>query len=147
MIQVDVELASATLAAPDVDDLETWAREALRGLRDQAELAIRVVDVPESARLNEDYRGKQGATNVLSFPADLPAGELAHVLGDIVVCGPVVEAEAREQGKPGEAHWAHMIVHGVLHLLGYDHQQAGQAEEMEKLEAAILARLGYPDPY
>jgi probable rRNA maturation factor len=106
-----------------------------------------VVDEAESATLNAQYRGKQGPTNVLSFGFDSPPGVDVPLLGDLVICAPVVVREALEQGKPGQAHWAHMTIHGVLHLLGYDHQTPEQAQIMEALEIAALADLGYADPY
>jgi len=105
------------------------------------------VDAAESQALNRRFRGKDRPTNVLSFPADLPPELELPLLGDLVVCREVVEAEAAEQGKPAEAHWAHMVVHGTLHLLGYDHETAEGAEAMEALEAEILSEFGWPDPY
>ncbi len=128
--------------------LEAWAGAVLVGRRDHAEMTIRIVDEAEGAELNLSYRGKQGPTNVLSFPFDPPPGidDLA-LIGDLVICAPVVEREAAKQGKPVEAHWAHMVVHGTLHLLGYDHQSEGQAVEMEALETEILQGLGFSAPY
>jgi probable rRNA maturation factor len=111
------------------------------------ELVVRIVDEAESAALNDRYRGKPEPTNVLSFPCESPPGLALPHLGDLVICAPVVEREAREQGKPSEAHWAHMLVHGLLHLRGYDHQNEAEAETMEALESAILGQLGYPNPY
>jgi len=108
---------------------------------------VRLVDAPEMASLNKTYRGKDGPTNVLSFPADLPPDLDLPLLGDIVICAPVVAAEAREQHKSPDAHWAHMAVHGTLHLLGYDHLDENEAITMEALESAILADLHYPCPY
>ena len=147
MIDVTVQFATENSEPPEQETFVRWVRESLTGIRDHAELAIRIVDEAESARLNETYRDKSGPTNVLSFPAELPAAVDLPQLGDIIICASVVDKEAREQGKPSEAHWAHMVVHGLLHLLGYDHQQEKQATEMEKFEAEILGRLGYPDPY
>ena len=118
------------------------------------EVAVCIVDEQTSAELNQRYRDKSGPTNVLSFPAlaegDLPealAAELTSELGDLVICAAVVQREAEEQGKSLEAHWAHMIVHGVLHLLGFDHIQTSDAEQMEAQEIEILQKMGYPDPY
>lgn len=111
-----------------------------------AELSLRIIDEEESASLNKQYRGRDYATNVLSFPADANMPGF-WVLGDLAVCSAVVEREARQQGKSAEAHWTHMIVHGVLHLLGYDHIKDDEAEVMEMLERRVLARLGYDDPY
>jgi probable rRNA maturation factor len=131
--------------------MRRWVRSALAaGVR--GELTVRIVDAGESAALNSRYRGKRGPTNVLSFPADEsepPAAAAEELLpfGDLVVCAEVVEREAREQGKPLAAHWAHMLVHGALHLQGYDHEQAREAGLMEARERALLAKLGFPDPY
>ena len=144
---VSVDNASHEPGVPGEAELGRWAAAALAGRRDGAELAIRIVDEAESARLNATYRHKQGATNVLSFPAELPAAVPLPLLGDLVICAPVVTREAREQGKAPAAHWAHLVVHGCLHLLGYDHEQEAEAEEMESLEREILAGMGYPDPY
>lgn len=146
-IQVDVEDASGALAVPAQADLVRWAAAALAERVPGAELSIRIVGDAESAELNGRYRHKQGPTNVLSFPAELPPGVPLKTLGDLVICAPVVAREAREQGKLPEAHWAHMVVHGCLHLAGFDHENEAQAAEMEPLETAILAGLGYPDPY
>ncbi|MEW6354358.1 MAG: rRNA maturation RNase YbeY [Pseudomonadota bacterium] len=125
-----------------------WAAAALGDAR--AEVTVRIVDADESAALNQTYRHKSGPTNVLSFPFEAPVTARAtarRYLGDIVICAPVVEREARVQHKSREAHWAHMLVHGCLHLLGHDHQHEDQAQIMEALETRILASLGYPDPY
>lgn len=126
---------------------ERWAAAALVGERDAAELSLRVVDAAEGAELNQTYRRRPGPTNVLSFPCDSPPGIEPPLLGDVVICASVVAREAREQGKPAAAHWAHMTVHGILHLLGYDHETPAEAEVMERREARILAGLGYADPY
>jgi probable rRNA maturation factor len=144
---LDIQRASAGPGIPGDDAFERWVRAALADRSLDAELSLRVVDADEITRLNRDYRGGDYATNVLSFPADLPPElELPH-LGDIVICAPVVAREAAEQGKAAEAHWAHMVVHGTLHLLGHDHVDDSEAEAMEALETAILAALDYPDPY
>ena len=144
---VSVDNASRETGVPAEAELSRWAAAALAGRRAGAELAIRIVDEAEGAELNATYRHKQGATNVLSFPARLPPGVPLALLGDLVICAPVVAREAREQGKAPEAHWAHLVVHGCLHLLGYDHDDEAEAQEMESLERAILAGMGYPDPY
>ena len=115
--------------------------------RKATELSIRIVDIAEGRALNRDYRGKDYATNVLSFPAELPPGVSLPLIGDLAICAPVVAREAAEQGKDPRDHWAHMTVHGVLHLLGYDHIQDSEAEAMEALETRILAGLGIADPY
>jgi len=129
--------------APGPKSLRAWATLAA-GDRN-AVLGIRVVGTHESRTLNEHWRGRAGATNVLSFPAARTPGR--SQLGDIVVCAPVVAREAREQGKALRAHWAHMIIHGTLHLLGFDHLRAAEARRMEGRERALLARLGIEDPY
>ena len=146
-ISVGVEDVSGAPGVPALEKFLRWAEAALRGRRPDAELSIRIVGEAESAELNSRYRGKSGATNVLSFPTELPAGVPLMLLGDLVICAPVVAREAAAQGKASEAHWAHMVVHGCLHLAGYDHEDEAQAAEMEPLETAILAQLGYPDPY
>ena len=128
-----------------------WIRAALGTDVQGAEVTVRVVDAEEAQQLNRDYRGKDYATNVLSFPAELPEGLPKGVklplLGDLVLCAPVIAREAREQGKPLPAHYAHLTVHGTLHLLGWDHEDAREAEAMEQLEREILASMGLPDPY
>ncbi|MEX2149855.1 MAG: rRNA maturation RNase YbeY [Steroidobacteraceae bacterium] len=129
--------------APAPSSLRAWAA-LVAGDRD-AELGIRVVGSGESGALNRRWRGRAGATNVLSFPSAPTPGR--RQLGDIVVCAPVVAREAREQGKALRAHWAHMIVHGTLHLLGFDHVRTADARRMERRERALLARLGIKDPY
>ena len=127
--------------------LELWIRAALDTRRNDAEIALRIVDEAEIAELNREYRGKDYATNVLSFPADLPPELNLPHLGDIVVCAQIVEREAAAQHKTPEAHWAHMVVHGTLHLLGYDHIDDDEADAMEQLEIDILRTLNYPNPY
>ncbi|HET7307722.1 MAG TPA: rRNA maturation RNase YbeY [Gammaproteobacteria bacterium] len=134
-------------AAPSETDFSRWVAAALAGRREDAEVAIRIVGTDEGAALNRRYRNREGPTNVLSFPAELPPGVDLPLIGDLVICGPVVAAEAVEQGKPVEAHWAHLTVHGILHLIGFDHQNDTEADEMEGMEIVILAELGYPDPY
>lgn len=133
--------------APGDEVFDHAARAALAGRCDTAELCVRVVDQAESAELNQRYRDKQGPTNVLSFPcdADLPDG--AVPLGDLVICAGVVMKEAADQNKCLNDHWQHLVVHGVLHLLGYDHIGDDEAEIMESEERAVLARLGIADPY
>lgn len=132
---------------PSAADFEHWVEAALEGRREDWELGIRLVDAAESQQLNQQYRGKDRPTNVLSFPADLPAGVVLPLLGDLVICAPVVIKEAEAQRKLAMAHWAHLTVHGVLHLLGFDHMTDAQAEAMEAEERKILDQLGYADPY
>jgi probable rRNA maturation factor len=143
-MRVDLDIATAK-SVPATALFQRWAEAA--GPAGPAEVSIRIVDIPESARLNQVYRHKSGPTNVLSFPFEVPAGVPNELLGDLAICAPVVEREAKEQGKSAEAHWAHMVVHGILHLRGYDHDEDAEAERMEALEAEIMARLGYPNPY
>jgi probable rRNA maturation factor len=147
-LELDLQIALDLPGLPTAADLRRWAEAALAGAdyRQDAELTIRVVDEAESTALNEGYRHKQGPTNVLSFPVETPPEAESALLGDVVICAPVVLREAVVQGKTPEAHWAHLVAHGVLHLLGYDHDEE-QAEAMESLEIRILAGLGYPDPY
>jgi probable rRNA maturation factor len=145
-VEVDIQLATAT-DCPSGRRLREWTRRALAGRREDAQLTVRVVDVAEMTTLNETYRGKPGPTNVLSFPCDTIPGVDLPLLGDVVICAPVVAREAAEQGKAAEAHWAHMVVHGVLHLLGYDHVTDQQAQAMEDQEVAILEGMGFGDPY
>jgi len=135
-----VQYAVKPESAPTRAQLRKWA---LAALEQDAEVTLRLVDEPESRALNHDYRGKDCATNVLTFPlADEPV-----LMGDIVLCAPLVAQEAAAQKKAVEAHYAHLVVHGVLHLQGYDHETGSEAERMEAVETHILAKLGYPDPY
>ncbi len=145
-LRVTVQRATRLRKLPADADFTRWVRAALRG-RGAAELVIRIVDATEGRRLNRRWRGKDRATNVLSFPAGLPVGVALPLLGDLVICAPAVAREAAEQGKTLAAHWAHLTVHGTLHLLGYDHATEAQAVVMEPLETAILGTLGFPDPY
>ena len=147
-LHVDIQAASSE-PAPEEGDIRRWIAAALDGqsTRDEVEITVRLVDAAEMSTLNESYRGKPGPTNVLSFPADLPSELALPLLGDIVICAPVVRAEAVEQGKHPEAHWAHMTIHGTLHLLGYDHLEEEEATTMEALESVILTGLNYRCPY
>jgi probable rRNA maturation factor len=145
-LRVDVARRT-TDRAPGARLLVTWASAAL-GLRATgAEIALQVVSAATSRRLNHRYRGKDEPTNVLSFPASAPPGATPRPLGDIVVCPAVLKREARAQGKSERAHWAHLVVHGTLHLVGYDHQNGADASRMERREIAVLRRLGFPNPY
>ena len=146
-IEIDLQLASEANSLPTQAQLQCWAEQALKGRRAEAELTIRIVDDAESRQLNHDYRGKDKPTNVLSFPFEAPDGIDIDLLGDLVICAPVVEREAIEQQKALSDHWAHMLIHGILHLLGYDHISDAEANEMESLETALLADLGIADPY
>ncbi len=145
---VDLQLAcDNTEALPLESDLTLWFSETVKAFRPQAEVTIRLVDEAESQALNRDYRHKDKPTNVLSFPFEVPEGIELDLLGDLVICRQVVEREAKEQNKDLSAHWAHMVVHGSLHLLGYDHIEDEQAQEMESLEIAIMQSLGFTNPY
>jgi len=145
-IDLDIQRATEFTPLPDDDQFELWATVALQG-RGDAELTIRLVDSEESRQLNATYRGKDSPTNVLSFPAEVPAEVDLPLLGDIVICAPLVDEEARQQGKSAEAHWAHLTIHGILHLLGYDHQEEKQAADMEALEVRLLAAIEIGNPY
>ena len=144
---IDIQIASDSQRLPSEQDFQQWAEAAVGSHRDEAEISLRIVDTEEGAELNQQWRQKQGPTNVLSFPSELPAELELPLLGDLVVCAPVVEREAGEQKKSLQAHWAHMIIHGTLHLLGYDHIDDSEAEAMEALETEIVKSLGFPDPY
>ncbi len=147
-VELDLQLASNAAGIPSQQQLQDWCQLALQQRQGSSELTVRIVDTEEAQELNLRWRGKDYATNVLSFPADIPDGILdIPLLGDLVICAPVVNKEAQEQHKPALAHWAHMVIHGCLHLLGYDHIEDNEAEIMEQLERQLLAKLGYPDPY
>jgi len=147
-LTLDLQIASRAKDIPARADFLRWAGAALAGRRKKTALTVRVVGAPESRGLNATYRGKDRPTNVLSFPFQAPPGiEPPPLLGDLVICASVVNREARSQGKAAEAHWAHMVVHGVLHLLGYDHRDDEEAAVMEGLEKRVLAGLHFPDPY
>jgi len=147
-LQVEVVVADRRPWAPSAKRMALWAAATAGARGRHGEMAIRIVGKRESRRLNAHWRGKDYATNVLSFPVEgLPAVVRPRPLGDLVICAPVVAAEALEQGKTQTAHWAHLVVHGVLHLLGHDHEQDTEAVRMERLERRILAGLGFPDPY
>ncbi|NII71605.1 putative rRNA maturation factor [Dyella sp. SG562] len=148
-LALSVGYAAPRAGVPASASFRRWVEAALRGAkrRKATELSIRIVDAKEGRALNRDYRGKDYATNVLSFPAELPPGVALPLIGDLAICAPVVAREAAEQGKAPRDHWAHMTVHGVLHLLGYDHLEDAEAEAMEALETRILAGLGIADPY
>lgn len=147
MPEVDVQIATADENIPSEEDFRSWVAAALPADKLNSELTIRVVGFDESRSLNAQYRQKDKPTNVLSFPSELPPELQIPLLGDLVICAGVVEREALEQGKTLLAHWAHMVVHGTLHLLGYDHETDADAEVMEALETRILGTLGFPAPY
>lgn len=152
-LDVAVNYAVPRSGLPAAVSFRKWVAAALDGRIREADLAIRLVGSKEARALNRHYRGKDSATNVLSFPAEmaegvrLPKGVKMPLLGDLVLCAPVIAKEAREQKKPLAAHYAHLTVHGALHLLGWDHDDERDAEAMEQLEREILAALGIADPY
>jgi probable rRNA maturation factor len=145
-VRLDFENAS-THKTPSKAAFKRWVEAALKTRRDKAELSLRIVTMEEMRELNQQYRGADYATNVLSFPADLPHELKLPHLGDIVICASVVEQEAAAQHKESAAHWAHMVIHGTLHLLGYDHIDDADAEVMEALEIQILSELNFTNPY
>lgn len=150
---VDITNDSDTHWVPEQSLCEDWLNSALKTAQQESpcNISLKFVDQATSAELNRQYRGKQSATNVLSFPAVFPdalAQQLDFLpLGDIVVCPEILEQEAMQQGKEAKAHWAHLLIHGLLHLLGFDHETAECANTMEKLEIKALERLGFPNPY
>jgi probable rRNA maturation factor len=138
---ITIQRASRASHIPPDRKLRAWASAVLPA---RSEVTVRYVGPTEGRRLNREFRGKDYATNVLSFPYEAGRG---GPRGDIVICAPVVAREAREQGKSAEAHHAHLLVHGLLHLQGYDHEREADAARMERRERAVLAKLGFPDPY
>ena len=145
---IDLQIASENIdGLPTLEQIEQWATAAVQPESDDVEMTVRIVDEAESQTLNRTYRAKDRPTNVLSFPFECPTEVSLPLLGDLVICRQVVEYEAAEQEKALMAHWAHMVVHGSLHLLGYDHIDDTEAEEMESLETKIMQGLGFVDPY
>lgn len=151
--EIDIQRITEDSSLPADDTLKEWVTAALRqaGVLDDVELTLRLVDTEEIRQLNHEYRDRDYATNVLSFPAELPEDVQSllpiRLLGDVVICGQIVQREATEQDKPLVAHWAHMVIHGCLHLLGYDHIEPADAERMEALEIEVLQGLGFANPY
>ncbi|WP_334107750.1 rRNA maturation RNase YbeY [Methylobacillus sp.] len=139
-LDMAVQYATESEDLPSEKQFRKWARATLRV---DTEATLRIVDEEEGRMLNRDYRGKDYATNVLTFPLT----EEPWLIGDIILCAPVVEKEAREQGISLEAHYAHLTIHGILHMHGYDHEEEAQAELMESIESATMTQLGYSDPY
>ena len=155
-VRVELQRATEVASLPELSEIRRWIEAAVEASADgdgrPCDIVVRVIDEPESRDLNHRYRGKDRPTNVLAFPADLSVipglpRSRRRTLGDLAICGPVVEREAAEQGKAPAAHWGHLLVHGTLHLLGYDHQTRTEAREMERLEGGILAARGIGDPY
>jgi probable rRNA maturation factor len=145
-VMIELQNDDGIPGLPDAHRFEAWVEAALQAEYDRLEQTIRIVGREEGLALNRRYRGKREPTNVLAFPYD--GAELGYeCLGDLVLCAPVVAAEAEEQGKPADAHWAHLVVHGMLHLQGFDHRQDAEREAMEGLEVKILDGLGYTNPY
>lgn len=146
-LELALQCAVEESEAPGEAAFRRWVEAVLSGRREATELVIRIVDAEEGQALNATWRGRDRPTNVLAFPADLPPELQLPLLGDLVLCAPVVAAEAREQGKSVSDHYAHLTVHGLLHLLGFDHEDDAEAERMEAEEQRILAGLGIEDPY
>ncbi|AWL11485.1 Endoribonuclease YbeY [Saliniradius amylolyticus] len=145
---IDLQVASEAADLPSEAQFQQWFSTTLKHLkRDSGEITVRIVDEDESQQLNLNYRGKDKPTNVLSFPFEAPPGIELDLLGDLVICAAVVAREAEQQHKSLHHHWAHMTVHGILHLLGYDHMEEDEAEQMESVEIAILNQLAIDDPY
>ncbi|MFV0543637.1 MAG: rRNA maturation RNase YbeY [Marinicella pacifica] len=146
MIQLDL-INEDNLPVPDADQFQNWLNQIAKKLNISGEVCIKIVDKTESRDLNSTYRQKDKPTNVLSFPAEIPDFVESTYLGDLAICAPVVEEEALEQNKSINNHWAHLTIHGCLHLLGYDHIEDTEAEAMEALEIELLAELGIENPY
>jgi probable rRNA maturation factor len=150
-MSLSLQIAAQVNSAPSIEQLQEWLDHTLQEVgADKAEIAVRIVRETESQALNREYRGMDKPTNVLAFPVgDIPGlpGAEESLLGDLVICGAVVEREAAEQNKPVQSHWAHMLIHGTLHLLGYDHLDDAQAQEMESIEQKVLSACGFADPY
>jgi probable rRNA maturation factor len=144
---IEIQIIYQSEGQPEPEQIQRWVDAALEGYQPDTEIVVRIVDEQESAELNEQYRHKPGPTNILSFPVEVPDGIELDLLGDLVICAPVLEKEALEQHKVLADHWAHIIVHGVLHLLGYDHIDEAEAELMESKEIAILDTLNILNPY
>ncbi|MEM6999114.1 MAG: rRNA maturation RNase YbeY [Pseudomonadota bacterium] len=145
ILELDLQLAHDEEGVPTQEEFESWVSKAIEAM-EHASLTIRIVDEAESRELNETYRKKNGATNVLSFPADTK-DLVPELLGDIIICKEKVISEANSQNKDLNSHWAHLVIHGVLHLQGYDHIQDNEAETMEDKEITILNALGFTNPY
>jgi len=147
MNRLEFQIVSESQQIPAQEKFKKWIDAILRDEAENSEVVIRIVDEQEMIQFNSQYRGKNNSTNILSFPFDPPEGVDSDLLGDLLVCAPVVEKEAKQQDKLLEHHWAHMIIHGVLHLIGYDHINDADAEEMEALEIKILRSIKIDDPY
>lgn len=146
-IEIEIQYATESRNLPDTKKIKKWVKSSLNNKIKQAEITIRIVDEEEGTRLNEQWRSASGPTNVLSFPYNEDNKNPETMQGDLVLCAPVIFREAKQQNKSPDAHWAHMIIHGILHLQGFDHIQENDAVEMESLETDILNKLHFPDPY
>ena len=147
-LKVNIEYASSEPLVPKRNTIVQWAQAAMEGYaQDGVEVGVRIVDEEEIVELNRRFRCKPEPTNVLSFPFEDPPGVHTKLLGDVVICAPIICREAHTRGAQASAHWAHMLVHGIMHLRGYDHQTPTEADAMESMEARILERLGFPNPY
>lgn len=146
-IQLDLQIACTSSNLPSEQDFQLWVETCLAQYQTPFELTIRLVEKSESQELNHTYRGKDKSTNVLSFPFEVPEGVELNLLGDLIICSEVVAEEAQKQGKSLQSHWAHMVIHGCLHLLGYDHIADDEAEEMEALEINLMKSLNFSNPY
>ena len=144
---IEIQTIFKSNGQPDQEQIQRWVDAALEDVNQETEIVVRIVDEQESAELNEQYRHKPGPTNILSFPVEVPEGIELNLLGDLVVCAPVLEKEALDQHKALTDHWAHIIVHGVLHLLGYDHIDDDETKLMENKEISILNKLNIKNPY
>lgn len=147
MNYLDIQIATQAGDYPSEQQFQQWVDTVLSDQSQDSEIVIRLVDESESAELNQQYRHKFGPTNILSFPFEAPEGVELDLLGDLVICAPLISKEAAEQHKLPFHHWAHITIHGVLHLLGYDHIDENEAEEMEALEIKLLNMLNIPNPY
>ncbi len=149
MVEIVVQYGVKNNEVPSAIKLKHWAEATLQDRTDRAEITLRLTDSEEMAKLNETFRQKKGPTNVLAFPLSMPKSDQVDfpLMGDVVICTDVVFSEAQKQSKTAEAHFAHMVVHGILHLLGYDHENAADACVMETEEVLIMKSLGFPDPY
>ncbi len=145
---IDYQINVEGQQAPSYEEVQTWADEVIKTLPGDKEVSIRIVDIDEMTYYNETFRKKTGPTNVLSFPDEVqPHEPPSNYLGDIAICAEVVEKESKEQKKPIQSHWAHLIIHGLLHLLGYDHIKENEAKIMEQMEIDLMQKLGFDNPY
>ena len=146
-INIEIQRVCSLKSIPSDEKFQLWSEAVLKERITATELNIRIVEEHEIAELNKRYRGKNKSTNVLSFPFDAVTPDPMPILGDLVICAPLVAREAQEQSKEIESHWAHLVVHGILHLLGYDHETVDDMKIMETLESEILTKMNYPAPY